>query len=216
MSAVPSASFPRSVGTPESAHPPPAHAMGTHVRATLILIVLTLLVGSGAYPVVVYGIGQLVNPLGADGSLLSAPNGTVVGSALIAQNLSAPWLFWERPSATDYNLTLGTTFPYGYEDPALAALFNETIQYMRAYGNNTTAVVPFSYAAPSESSVDPDLAPQAVLVQIPRVALATNLTIAYLQDFVNARIVNPLLPFLGVPYVDVLQLDLALLPIIGK
>lgn len=216
MSSAPSVSFPRSVGSPESASPPPAHGMATHVRATVILVALTILIGGGAYPVAIYGVGQLVNPHGADGSLLTAPNGTVVGSSLIAQNLSAPWLFWERPSATDYNTTLGTTFPYGYVDPELAALFNETIQYMREYGNNTTAVIPFSYAAPSASSVDPDLAPEAVLVQIPRVATATNLSIAFLQNLVNGAIVNPPLPFLGVPYVDILQLDLALLPLIGK
>ncbi|MFZ1022951.1 MAG: potassium-transporting ATPase subunit C [Thermoplasmata archaeon] len=216
MSTPPSASFPQSVGSPESARPPSAHGMGTHVRATLVLIVLTILIGGGVYPIAVYAIGQVVNPYGADGSLLTAPNGTVVGSSLIAQNTSAPWLFWERPSATDYNTTLGTTFPYGYDDPELAALFNETIQYMREYGNNTTTVIPFSYASPSASSVDPDLAPEAVLVQVPRVSLATNLSIAFLQNFVNAAIDNPPLPFLGVAYVDVLQLDLNLLPLIGR
>jgi len=33
---------------------------------------------------------------------------------------------------------------------------------------------------------------------------------------VNAHTTEPILPYLGVPYVNVLELDLALLPIIGK
>ena len=58
--------------------------------------------------------------------------------------------------------------------------------------------------------------PEAVLIQVPRVANATGLGIPTLQTLVNNHIVNPLVPYLGVPYVDVLQLDLALYAITGK
>jgi hypothetical protein len=37
-----------------------------------------------------------------------------------------------------------------------------------------------------------------------------------LLDLVNAHVTNPPLPDLGVPYVDVLRLDLALLPLIAR
>lgn len=202
---------------PTPARPSPSHGVLRHLRAAGLFLVLTLLVSGFIYPLVVTEIAQAINPAGANGSLLRDPDGTVVGSSLIAQNLSAPYLFWSRPSLTDYNMTLGAETPPGPTDPALVALLNETLQYMREYGTSTVnATLPFWLVAPSASDVDPDLTPEAVLVQVPRVSDNTNLSIAFLTTFVNQHIQNPVLPFLGVAYVNVLELDIALLPLIGK
>jgi potassium-transporting ATPase KdpC subunit len=202
---------------PPRAVPPRAHSFGGHLRAAGLFLLIALLMSGFAYPLLVTGVAQLIDPGAANGSLLYYSNGTLAGSSLIAQNTDAPYLFWGRPSLSDYNLTLGAQSPPGPSDPQLQALFNETIAYMQQYGIMTVnATVPFWYAAPSASSIDPDLVPEAVLVQVPRVANATNLTIAYLQSFVNSHIVNPVVPYIGVPFVNVLELDLALLPIIGR
>ena len=209
----PDAAAPRPVSPPAGR----AHGLGGHVRAAGLFLVVALLVSGFLYPLVVTEIAQVINPAGANGSLLKDPNGTVVGSSLIAQNLSAPYLFWSRPSLTDYNTTLGAASPPGPTDPALGALLNETLQYMRQYGNLTVnASLPIWWVAPSASSVDPDLTPESVLVQVPRVAAHTNLSVGFLTDFVNRHIQNPPLPFIGVSYVNVLELDLDLLPLIGK
>ncbi len=201
---------------PKVVHPPRAHGGWGHARATVGLLVLTLILVSFVYPLLVTGIAQVIDPSAANGSLISV-NGTVVGSALVAQNTSAPYLFWERASPTDYNTTLGAETPPGPSDPALGALLNETIAYMREYGEYTTnATLPFWLVSPSASSIDPDLTPEAVLVQVLRVANATNLSVGWLTGFVNAHITNPPIPYLGVAYVDVLQLDVDLLPHIGR
>jgi len=198
--------------------PPAAHSLWGHVRSTLILLALMTLVAGFLYPLVVTGIAQGIDPSAANGSLLYYPNNhTLAGSSLVAQNTDAPYLFWERPSLTDYNFTGGAPTPPGQTEPGLAALINETLQYMKEYGNFTVnATLPFWWVAPSASSIDPDLVPEAVLVQIPRVSAHTNLSIVTLTDLVNSHIVNPPLPYIGVQYVDVLQLDLALLPMIGR
>jgi potassium-transporting ATPase KdpC subunit len=216
--AVPSTGRPADPPTPRRpVTPGPSHTRMGHVRATVVFLVLMLFVSGFAYPLVVTGIGQLIDPNAANGSLLTDPNGTVVGSSLIAQNTSAPYLFWERPSLSDYNTTLGMITPPGPTDPALGALLNETIAYMRAYGNFTVnASLPFWLVSESGSSIDPDLTPEAVLVQVPRVAEANNVSIADLTGFVNAHIVNPPIPYLGVSYIDVLQLDIDLLAWVGK
>ncbi len=220
MSAVAPPSTGAATPTPRptsAARPPPAHSWRGHVRAALTLIVLVLFVSGFAYPLFVTGVAQLIDPYAANGSLVYYPNGTVAGSALIAQNTDTPYLFWERPSLTDYNTTLGADTPPGPSDPALGALLNETIAYMEKYGTYTVnATLPFWLVSPSSSDLDPDLTPEAVLVQVMRVSENTNLSIAWLTDFVNARVVNSPVPFLGVPYVDVLQLDLALLPYTGR
>lgn len=201
---------------PERPRPPRAHSLWGHARATVIFLVAMVFVGGVAYPLVVTGIAQLVDPYAANGSLVYE-NGTLVGSSLVAQNTDAPYLFWERYSPTDYNNTLGAPTPPGPTQPGLAALINETLNYTRQYGNlSPNASVPFEWVAPSGSSIDPDLIPDAVLIQVPRVSAATNLSIPFLQAFVNKHIVNPWIPYLGVPYVDVLRLDLALLNIIHK
>ncbi len=145
--------------------PPPAHSLAGHLRATALFIVLTLLVSAFGYPLFVTGIAQVIEPASANGSLLKDPNGTIIGSSLIAQNTSAPYLFWERPSPTDYNTTDGMVTPYGATDPAL---LNETLAYMAQYGNFTVnATLPFWLVSQSGSSIDPDLTPEAVLVQVP-------------------------------------------------
>jgi potassium-transporting ATPase KdpC subunit len=197
-----------------------AHSLATHVRATVLFLVLSLLMTGAAYPAVVTEVAHLIDPFAAGGSLLRNSAGTVIGSEEVAQNLtnhSQPWLFWARPSLTDYNMTLGADTPPGPTDPALRQLLNETIAYMKSFGNLTVnATLPAWLVSPSASDLDPDLVPEAVLVQIPRVANATDLSVGALLDLVNAHITQPILPGIGVPYVNVLELDLALLPMIGK
>jgi potassium-transporting ATPase KdpC subunit len=202
---------------PPEAPPPPAHSRLRHLRATVVFLALAILVSGVGYPLVVTGIAQVIDPSAANGSILRDPNGTIIGSSLIAQNTSAPYLFWERPSLADYNNTLGASTPPGPSDPALGALLNETIAYMnQAWNFSVNHTLPYWLVAPSASSADPDLVPEAVLIQVPRVAAATNHSIAFVMQFVNAHITNPVIPFVGVPYVNVLELDIAWLSEIGK
>jgi potassium-transporting ATPase KdpC subunit len=220
VSAIPAPTSGAPVAPPRPAEvvrPPAAHSRRGHLRAAFGLVVLTLLVSGFVYPLFVTGVAQLIDPHAANGSLVDYPNGTVAGSALVAQNTDAPYLFWERPSLTDYNTTLGADTPPGPSDPALGALLNETIAYMEKYGTYTVnASLPFWLVAPSASDVDPDLTPEAVLVQVVRVSDTTNLSVSWLTGFVNDHITNPPVPYLGVAYVDVLQLDLDLLPYEGR
>ena len=207
------ASSPHPTARPRSDRP--THSPLSHARAAALFFVLTVLVGGVGYPLVVTGFAELVTPTTANGSLLTAPNGTVVGSRLVAQNLTgAPYLFWARPSLNDYNLTLGVGVPYGPTDPALV---NETKAFMALYGNGTVnATLPLWLVSPSASGTDPDLVPQAVLVQIPRVAAATGLGQPALLAFVNARIHPAVFGFIGNAYVDVLSLDWDLLHLFGR
>ncbi len=200
------------------------HSGLQHLRATVIFLVLALAVSGGLYPLLVTGIAEVFDPNVANGSLLRDPNGTVIGSSLIAQNTSAPYLFWERPSLTDYNTTLGADTPPGPSDPALGALLNETIAYMNeAWNFSANHTLPDWLVTPSGSDLDPDLVPQAVLIQIPRISEATSdnatlhfVSITRLTELVNAHITNPIIPYIGVAYVNVLELDIALLEYTGN
>ncbi len=77
--------------------------MTAHLRANLWLLVLTVLLGSVLYPLVLLGIGQTVFHDKAQGSLLTDAKGRPVGSRLIAQPFTADEYFQPRPSAASYN-----------------------------------------------------------------------------------------------------------------
>ena len=53
----------------------------------------------GVYNVLLVGIGRVVFPAQAEGSLIRRADGTVVGSRLIAQKFTRPEYFQPRPSA---------------------------------------------------------------------------------------------------------------------
>src|SRR3954463_14797225 len=77
--------------------------MRDHLRACLWLLLLTFLLCSVLYPLVLLGIGQGLFLDRAQGSLLRDADGNVIGSRLIAQPFSGAEYFQPRPSAADYN-----------------------------------------------------------------------------------------------------------------
>ena len=74
-----------------------------HIRANLWLLLFTVVICVGLYPLALFGIGQSLFRDKAEGSVLRDKDGTVVGSRLIAQPFTADQYFWPRPSAASYN-----------------------------------------------------------------------------------------------------------------
>ena len=71
--------------------------------ASIRLVVATMLICVAGYAAVIWGIGQILTPYTAEGSLITAADGTVIGSRLIAQKFTEAALLLARPSAVDYN-----------------------------------------------------------------------------------------------------------------
>ena len=78
---------------------PPRVSLLGHLRACLAITVLLTVVVCGIYPLVVWGLAQAVFPFQANGSLITAKDGTVIGSTLLGQPFSDPKYFHPRPSA---------------------------------------------------------------------------------------------------------------------
>ncbi len=77
--------------------------MLAHIRANLWLLILSILIGSILYPLILLAVGQTLFHDKAQGSLVKDAAGNDVGSILIAQPFTADEYFQPRPSAASYN-----------------------------------------------------------------------------------------------------------------
>ncbi len=95
--------------------------MIAHLRANLILVGMTLVICCVLYPLALLGVGQLLFPAQANGSLVTGPDGKIIGSQLIAQNFTADHYFWPRPSAAGagYNAAASGASNWGANNPKL-------------------------------------------------------------------------------------------------
>jgi K+-transporting ATPase ATPase C chain len=179
--------------------------------AISVFVALTLLTGV-AYPLLVTGIGQLLFPGAANGSLIVA-GGQARGSALIGQNFSDSKYFWGRLSATGphpYNAGASSGSNYGPLHPALKDAAQARIEALRAAAPGNTAPIPVDLVTASGSGLDPHISPAAAAYQAQRVAAARQLPLAQVQALIDAHTEPGLLGFIGSPRVNVLMLNMAL------
>lgn len=181
-----------------------------------MLIVLTVLTGF-IYPAMVTALSAPFFSVQAAGSIIDV-DGVVVGSTLIGQANQAPGYFWPRPSAVNYMagsnasaLGLSGGSNAGQASATLATQVAERAATFRtANGLAPDVVLPPDVLFASGSGLDPHSSPQAVQLQVARVAAARGLAPATVADLVNQYTEGPQLGFLGQPRVNVLLLNLAL------
>ncbi|MGA7723274.1 MAG: potassium-transporting ATPase subunit C [Ignavibacteriaceae bacterium] len=73
------------------------------IKQSVFLLTILVVVSCIIYPLILWAIGQTAFPFQANGSMLKAPNGTVIGSKLIAQPFTKDEYFQPRPSAASYD-----------------------------------------------------------------------------------------------------------------
>jgi len=77
--------------------------MARNISKSILLLLFTVVLCCGIYPLAVWAIGQTLFPFQANGSLLAGPDGAPVGSRLIAQPFTKDEYFQPRPSAAAYD-----------------------------------------------------------------------------------------------------------------
>jgi len=77
--------------------------MKQYISKGILLLTVSVIISCILYPMVLWVIGQTIFPFQANGSLLEGPDGTVVGSKLIAQPFTKDEYFQPRPSAASYD-----------------------------------------------------------------------------------------------------------------
>src|SRR5690242_20206125 len=78
------------------------------VTSILILVFFTITLGM-FYPLAVWGVGQLIFPYQANGSLVTNAHGEMIGSELIGQNFTSTGYFHGRPSAAGNGYDAGAS-----------------------------------------------------------------------------------------------------------
>lgn len=175
-----------------------------------------------AYPLAVTGLGQWLFPQQANGSLVKAPNGAILGSRLIGQDWSGPQWFHGRPSATTgadpsdpsktidapYNAAASGGSNLGPTSRALAMRLSADrkaveIEQPELAGRS----LPVDMLTASGSGLDPDISPAYAALQVPRVAAARGIDIDRVIALVSKNTVGRSFGIFGEPRVNVLQLN---------
>ncbi len=179
------------------------------------MVVFTVLLGV-VYTLVVTGIGQLVAPWQANGSVVRNADGDVVGSALLGQGfLDADGnprseYFQSRPSAEGWTGANSYGSNYGPENTELVDSITALRSQIAEFNGVAEDEVPVDAVTASGSGLDPHISPEYAAIQIDRVARARGLTVEEVNDLVAAHTRGRELGYLGEPTVSVLELNLAL------
>jgi K+-transporting ATPase ATPase C chain len=203
--------------------------MLTHLRRSIISILVMTVFFGFVYAFVGTGVAQLFFKNQADGSI------TANGSTLIGQNWSdtkcpghplGSCVFQGRPdnlgpyaanpkehiSGGDNPLVANgvsgesSATNLGPRSKVLLANTKALVAYWHARGVNPTP----DLVTTSGSGLDPDITPQDAIVQIPMVSNATGISPSRLRALIAQETNGEELGFLGSTYIDVLRLNEAL------
>lgn len=180
---------------------------GADLAASLRVVLATILLCGGAYPLFIYGIARIAAPESSSGSLLRDGSGRVVGSRMIGQSFRSPGYFWPRPSAVDYNAAGagGSNL-----SPAGDEVRQRAMKTVATCGAEAARKLPADLASASGSGLDPDISFQAAMFQLPRVANARHLDPSEVEALVR-RLASGNRPFWTCEgLVNVLQLNMEL------
>lgn len=180
--------------------------MNAHLRSHLILIVGTLVLCCGVYPLAVWGFAQAIAPGSASGSLVFGPDGAPVGSALIAQEFKGEAYLHPRPSAAGYNGGASSGSNLGANNPKL----RERVESQLAAEYPATPSVPADAVTASGSGLDPHLTLRTALAQAPRIAAARGRSVPEISSILTGHSFTPLAGLNGEPLVNVFLTNLAL------
>ena len=184
----------------------------TMLRPAILLFILLSLITGGLYPLVTTALGQWWFKDQANGSLIMQ-NGENRGSRLIGQNFTDARYFQGRPSATaesPYNPMASGGSNLAGSNPELDKAVAERVAALRAANPQASREVPVELVTASASGLDYSLTPAAVAWQIPRVAAARQLSVEQVSKLVAEHTQKPLVSYIGMPVVNIVELNLAL------
>jgi potassium-transporting ATPase KdpC subunit len=182
------------------------------LTAFKFLLIITLLTGI-FYPVLLTGAAQVIFPEKANGSLLRK-DGKILGSKFIAQKFDNNKYFWSRPSAIDFNPVPSGASNYGPTSRELVSLVNNRRKiFIEANNIADTITLPAEMLFASASGLDPQISPDAALLQVKRIARTRHFNkgqVQRLNDLIRQSTEKRQFGILGEDRINVLLLNIGL------
>jgi potassium-transporting ATPase KdpC subunit len=177
------------------------------IRPAIVMTILFAALLGLAYPMAMIGIGQIIFPQQANGSLVRDNSGQIIGSTVVGQAFTSDRYFQTRPSAAGkgYDGLASSGSNLGPASQALVDRVTPDIAKRRSEG--VTGAIPADLVTASGSGLDPDLSPASALAQAPRIARVRDVPVDRLNALVAGLTETSLL---GEPHVNVLALNRAL------
>lgn len=175
--------------------------------ASIRIAAATMLICVAGYASAVWAVAQAVAPDTANGSLITRPDGTIIGSRQVAQAFTRPDYFWPRPSAVDYD---GGAAGGSNKSPTSTEVADRGREMVERYGATPQNPLPADLAAASGAGLDPHISEDGALYQAARVAEARGLDAAPVEALVRDAAVSPGGFLAGGRIVNVLELNVAL------
>jgi K+-transporting ATPase ATPase C chain len=183
------------------------------IKISFIAALMLLLLVSGVYPLIIWGIAQTVFPRQSNGSLIKNDRGVPIGSALLAQRFTSAKYFHPRPSVAGrgYDSKSSGGGNLGQTSQALMDTIKARVQTYRAENElDSGSLIPGDAVTASASGLDPDISFDNALLQVPRVAKARHLAPKDLEKLVKQKLQGRDLGVLGEPRINVFLLNAAL------
>ena len=185
----------------------------SHIRGAVVSTLVLAVVCCGLYPLIVFGISQVLFRDQANGSLITGADGNVRGSKLLGQAFSDAKYFHSRPSAAGngYDATSSGGSNLGPTSRKLNdAIKDRVAAYRKENGLSENDSLPADAVTASGSGLDPQISLRNAELQTPRIAKARGLSEQKVRELIQENTDGRDLGVLGEPGVNVLNLNLAL------
>ncbi len=182
------------------------------IRTATIATAVFVVMVSGIYPLLVWGIAQGLFPHEAGGSLI-IKDGKILGSQLIAQGFTSEQYFHPRPSSagTGYDSTSSAGSNLGPLSKTLVDTIRQRVMKYRAENNlEPTILVPADAVTASASGLDPHISLENARLQTQRVAHARGMSEEAVRRIIAEHTQRRDMDIFGEPRVNVLMLNLDL------
>jgi K+-transporting ATPase ATPase C chain len=179
------------------------------LRASIGLTIVSLGLCGFLYSATVTGLGQLLFPAQANGSLIEL-DGKILGSSLVAQPFTDPKYFQPRPSAANYDPMAMAGSNMARTNPELTKIIEQRIADIEARDHIEGRQIPSDLVTASGSGIDPEISLKSAMIQVQRVAEARHLSDQQVIELIQEYTLKPTFGVLGQERINVLELNLAL------
>ena len=188
-----------------------------YVKKGLLISIVFIVLCGGIYPLIVTGIGQVIFPHQANGSIVEV-DGKRVGSEHIGQIYNSDKYFQGRlSSAVNYNISETKEAVIASSGSANLGPVSEEIKKrvtkdMEEFIKKNPTVkkedIASELLAQSASGLDPHITPKGALIQVDRISKETGIGVEKLNNLIEENTEGKFLGLYGGERVNVLNLNM--------